>query len=246
MYTAISGQAAIALQLQVIANNLANMTTSGFKAERLEFEHVMNKEQLLPAALGSEGDTPPSVPTDTYVQITGGYTDLSAGPVEITNNPLDAAIDGKGFFVVQTPNGERYTRAGEFTLDANGRLVTMSGFTVQGDGGEIVAQGGPAKIGQHGEVQVGTQTVGRLRVVELDPATLTREPGQLFKVAEGGAVQDVSNPKVVGGAVEASNVNAVRELTEMLQASKLYESLQRTQDSNSKMSQARNLAFGRS
>jgi flagellar basal-body rod protein FlgF len=246
MYSAISGQAAIFKQMQVIANNLANMTTQGFKAERVLFEQKLNDNMNQVLVAAREGDEPNRLNSIEFVEATGTVTDLSQGSTQITGNPLDVAIQGEGFFVLSTPEGERYTRDGSFGLDQTGRLVNQSGFPVQGDGGDITITERPIQIEQDGRVIANGQTVGTLRLVNAKATDLLREEGLRFRLKEGASSTEVEAPQFLAGSIESSNVNAVRELTDMMQAARLYEALQKTQDSNGRMSRSRNEAFGRS
>lgn len=244
MYNVTSGQAAIFKQMQVIANNLANMTTQGFKAERVLFEQKLNDNANRVLNLADDSDSRPLNSLE-FVDAYGTMTDLSQGGIQITGNPLDVALQGEGFFVLSTPEGERFTRDGSFSLDQNGRLVNQSGFPVLGLGGEIFINERPIQIEQDGRIISNGVEVASLRVVNAEAKDLLREEGLKFRLKDGASITEVGNPQVLAGSVEASNVNAVRELTDMLQATRLYEALQKTRDSSSKMSSARNQVFGR-
>lgn len=236
VFTAVSGRDAVFKQMDVIANNLANMNTAGYRAEKVIFEAVM-------ADKDSQGSS--QLNTDSFVSISGSYTDLSQGAIEMTNNPYDVAIDGPGLFAVQTPDGTRYTRCGEFSRDSSGRLVTQSGHPVLAGGGEINLGNHKPHIEQNGDVVVNGEVIATLQTYTAEPGDLEREAGQLFKLKDGAAAQPVANVKVQGGALESSNVNAVRELTDMIYASRLFEALEKTEQSSGKMTQARNQIFGR-
>ncbi len=245
-YTALSGQLGAMKAMEVMANNLANMTTTGFRAERVQFETVVSKEySKLSAGMTNTDVRMPSYSSPAaFLGIRGTFTDLSQGGIETTGNPLDVAIQGEGLFVVNTPDGERYTRAGNFSLDATGRLVTQQGHAVQGSSGDILINGSEVNVTASGEVIVDQTQVAQLRIVDAKPGTLLRESGMLFSVAEGQAVADVEKIQVQGGALEGSNVNAVRELTDMIMASRLFESFQKSQESGSRMSELRNTRVG--
>jgi flagellar basal-body rod protein FlgG len=222
------------------------MTTPGFRAERVQFETVVSKEySKLSAGMTNTDVRMPSYSSPaSFLNIRGTFTDLSQGGIETSGNPLDVAIQGPGLFVVNTPDGERYTRAGNFTLDATGRLVTQQGHAVQGSSGDILINGSEVSVTASGEVIVDQTQVAQLRLVDAKPGTLLRESGMLFKIAEGQAVADVEKIQVQGGALEGSNVNAVRELTDMIMASRLFESFQKSQESGSRMSELRNSRVG--
>ncbi len=245
VYTSVSGQDAVFKQMQVIANNLANMSTAGFKAERLKFEQALANSRPTESSLRKEIDEPTSMQTSFYVKTSGSYTDFTQGAIERTHDPLNVALQGDGLFAVSTADGERYTRAGEFKVATDGRLVTPQGFPVQGSGGEIVVTGGTPQILEDGTVMVAGTAVGKIRVVKVEASQLTREAAQLFKLKDGASVADAPETKMISGAVEASNVNATRELTDMIMASRAFDSLQKTRDSNSQMGKARAEAFGK-
>jgi len=245
VYTSVSGQDAVFKQMQVIANNLANMSTSGFKAERLKFEQALSSSRPTESSLKKEIAEPSSMQTSFYAKTAGSYTDFTQGAIETTHDPLNVALQGDGLFAVATADGERYTRAGEFKLATDGRLVTPQGFPVQGSGGEIVVSGGTPNILEDGTVMVAGASVGKIRVVKIDPSELTREAAQLFKLKDGASVAEAPETRMVSGAVESSNVNATRELTDMIMASRAFDSLQKTRESDSKMSKARAEAFGK-
>lgn len=245
MYTALSGQIAISKQIDVLANNIANASTPGFRAERMIFEKALTKQEvLLGPSLKSDLKEPETVASNEFVGIAGTYTDFSVGPIEKTGNPLDAAIDGEGFFVVQTPQGERYTRAGNFYLNSDQVLTNAQGHPVMGQGGQITANGKSIEIAKDGSILSGGQVLGKLRVVKLDKNNVAREAAQLFRVKDGSSPQEVEKPVVEGGALETSNVNAVQELTSLIIASRLYESYQKTYDASARMNEARNRTMG--
>lgn len=245
MYTTLSGQLAAFKHLEVIANNLANMTTTGFKSERVLFEKALTEEhaKISGGAFKSDIQKTGNLDVNDYVAIRGSFTDFTQGPIEMSGNPLDVAIQGKGFFVVSTPNGERYTRAGNFQLDQNNRLVTSGGHPVQGSSGDIIINGSDVSISNTGDITVNGQSVGKLRIIDVDGKTLRREAQQLF-YTEGGNAEEVANPSVQSKALEASNVNAVRDLTDMIMASRVFDSFQKAQEANSRMSELRNSRVG--
>ncbi len=200
------------------ANNLANANTVGYKRDRL-FVTVLN--QRLNNELVPESDR----------QLAQG-ADLTHGAFEQTGNPLDVALRGDGFFEVmdETTGALRYTRAGRFVTDAEGTLRTPDGHAVQGTEGNIVlpTTGGPVEIGGDGTVRAAGQPVTRLRVVGFaDPTALQRLDGSSFSA--GTAVpEEVAAPNVLQGFVEMSNVNAVREMTDMIEQFRLFESQQKS------------------
>lgn len=244
MWTTVSGKSAIFKQIQVIANNLANVNTSGFKAERLVFEKAAEKQGIVKESFQDDVAKPGRMNLDEFVQIKDSYTDFQQGGVQNTGSPYDLAIMGEGLFAVQTPEGVRYTRSGEFTRNEQGLLSTHEGHPVLGQGGPIDAAGGQFSVLDDGSVLIDGDPVDVIQVVKIDPQDLKRQEFQKFELREGGNVKTVSNPQVKSGAVESSNVNAVKELTNMINSHRLFQALQKTEESSGDMTQARNDIFG--
>ncbi len=193
-------------RLAVVSNNLANANTPGFKADRLAFSEVLD---------GANRSVKMSQ-----------YTDFDSGAIQHTGNPLDVAIDGDGFFVVDTPDGQRFTRDGGFQLGADGMLVTASGFPVLGDGGPLLIdpQAGQVTVRKDGTVSANGIQVGRLSIVRFDGADPVKAGGNLWT---GQGEVPVENPKVVPGAIERANVEAIQEMTRMIEISRGYETYQK-------------------
>lgn len=162
--------------------------------------------------------------------LTSGATDHSTGSINLTNRSLDAALSGEGFFVVQTPRGERYTRAGAFTLDTAGQLVTPNGDLVVGENGPLTLPPGEATISEDGNIFVGGQAVGRLRIVRFADAraALAKEGSSLFVAKPGAQPTEAAETRVIGGALEMANVNALTEMSAMMQNNREFDSLQRS------------------
>lgn len=213
----LSAQQVLRQRIDATANNLANMTTAGFKAERL----VMRELSQDPAAASGK-------PNDiAFVDAWMLQRDFAAGPIERTGNPLDVAIDGEGFFRIQTDAGEAYTRDGRFSLNEQGQLVTRDGDVVLGDGGPITLDPelGQVTINAEGLIVQGETEAGRLSVVAFDtPEALEKVGGNLWR-ATGEAPRPPETVRIAPGAIEGSNVNAVVELTQMIEISRAYESI---------------------
>lgn len=214
----LSRQMALQRHMDMVANNIANLNTTGFKAEQLLFE-----EFKMPVA--SHGDFSGEDRTLSYVQDWATVQDFSSGAMVETGSPLDLAIMGDGFFAVQTAAGERWTRAGAFQLNNNGVLVDMSGNPVMGEGGQI--QFGPEetdiRIAADGSISSSAGAKGRLRIVEFaEPQALVREGQNLFS---GGTPGANVNSKVMQGFTEKSNVSGVAEMAEMIRVTRAYESI---------------------
>ena len=229
IYAALSGAVAEARALEVAANNLANVSTTGFKKEKLSFREVLAGQ-----------DT-----TQRQVRIEPTGTDFTQGATTRTGAPLDAAILGPGFFVVRTPAGERYTRAGSFTLDAKGTLVTASGDPVLGAGGPInVSPGESVAIDPTGAVMKGDEEVGRLKVVDFaDPQALQRLGDSQWSA--NGQTPTAVTTRLEPGALEQSNVNAVEGMTELIMISRAYEGFARTLENYNQVDQRTTTELGR-
>ena len=192
--------------IEIISNNLANLNTAGYKADRMRFSDLMDRQV---------------------------YTDMSQGPVQVTGEQLDLAIRGKGFFQVRTPQGIRLTRAGHFTMDADGTLVTQAGYPVLGAGGTTISlnpEGGRVTIDQEGNITQDGEIVGRIEIVEaVDPNNLEKAGYNLW-TGKGGtppAKRPAKDYGLIQGALERSNAKVVVEMVEMIQAFRAFESYQK-------------------
>jgi flagellar basal-body rod protein FlgG len=209
------------LRHEIVANNLANASTPGFKQDDLD---------ILPA-VPSPGSAHALTlwpgPGADPVQVVP-WTDFSPGPLRDTGRSLDVALSGPGFFEVQTPRGPRYTRAGGFSLDGQGVLVTADGLAVLGQRGPIVLRSDRVQISESGEVRADGQVVDSLRVVDFPtPYPLAKEGHGLLVLAEGAGPQPAAGYRVVQGALEQSNVNAVGAMVRMIEILRTYEAHQR-------------------
>jgi len=213
----LSRQIALQRQMDVVANNVANINTSGFKAENILFE-----EYVMPVA--RDQDFPRLDQPLSYVQDWATMHDLSGGAMVQTGNEFDVGLNGDGFFAVQTAAGERWTRAGSFQISSSGTLVDSNGNPVLGDGGPI--QFGPEEngvlIAADGSVSSSAGPKGKLRLVEFANAQeLTREGNNLFA---GGTPVAATNTRAMQGFIERSNVSGVAEMAEMIRVTRAYES----------------------
>lgn len=217
IYSALSGNIAAMKRLDVLTNNLANANTAGFKKDRLTFESVLQAAGGQPAA-GVQSDAP------VYAE-TGFYTDYAAGPVKQSGNTFDLAIDGDGFFVINTPQGRAYTRQGNFHLDSAGKLVTADGNDVLGGGGPITITGGQVEIRGTGEIFVDGSQVGKLDVVDFPkPYALQKTGSALFVPANPQTTpQPVQDDRIRQGYLEQSNVNAVEEMVQLIETNRYFE-----------------------
>nr|WP_320147966.1 flagellar basal-body rod protein FlgF [uncultured Anaeromusa sp.] len=233
IYAAASGMIAEGLRTDVTANNLANVNTTGFKKEI-----AVNKdfEKMLLWRINDGMETPQIGSVGAGAAVDQIVTDHSQGSTRSTQGSLDVAIAGDGFFVVQTPQGQRYTRAGSFAVGANNQLVTMQGYAVLGRDGQPIVLEGPGggsrvNITSDGVVEMnateagGVPTeVGRLQVVSFaDAKRLAKEGQNLFTAPGGDRPQPVATPDLQQGYLEMSNVNAVQEMVNLITAYRAYE-----------------------
>ncbi|MDI3543382.1 MAG: flagellar basal-body rod protein FlgF [Candidatus Atribacteria bacterium] len=226
IYTSTSALDLQEIKQEVWANNIANLDTPGFKKELIWAEAA--QETNIFRFLGSQSPYPLGEMTAGVQPGTEKITDFSPGTLEETGNYLDLAIEGNGFFVVSTPSGEAYTRAGNFQLDGEGRLITVSGYPVLGEGGEIVLPaGGKASIDEEGNISVDGEEVDRLRIVDFADRSVIRKNGENLFVAEGVAPQEAINFRVRQGFLEKSNLDPIEAMVSMIEALREYEIAQR-------------------
>jgi flagellar basal-body rod protein FlgF len=217
----LSRQVALARELDVVANNIANINTTGYKADGSLFEEF----------LASAARSDPSSGRVSFVQDRGTWHDLSAGPIEKTGNPLNVAIDGNAFLVVQTQAGERYTRNGALQLNGNGELVTSDGNIVLGTAGPIVFQptDQQIQISADGTISVREGTTntdslrGALRLVSFDnPQQLRKGANSTFTAVGGAQPKPSTTARVIQGSIEKSNVRSMVEMSRMIEITRSY------------------------
>lgn len=210
-YIALSRQSSLLREMQVIANNIANANTTGFRQEGMIFSEYL-----------SEGDR-----LDSVSMAAGRIhkTSFAQGELEPTGSAYDLAIEGEGFFLVGTPNGERLTRAGAFSPSAEGLLVTPDGNPVLDGGGApifVPPNATDLAIAQDGTLSTGGRPIGQIGVVRpVDELAMVREGSQLFEATAG--FEPVDNPRVMQGFTEASNVDTVLQLARMVEVQRAYE-----------------------
>jgi flagellar basal-body rod protein FlgF len=228
---ALSRQIALHREMDVVANNIANVNTTGYKADAAVFE-----EFLEPVA--HHGHFPGRDRRLSYVHDRATWHDFKQGPLKPTGNALDVAIEGDAFLVVQTPRGERYTRNGALQINATGQLVTVEGYQVQSDGGPIVFQNtdsdiaiaddGTIRVRENGDSRSDALR-GKLRLVRFDQVgRLQKDGSSLFTAPAGVAPQvpEASNRvRVIQGALEQSNVRGVVEMSRMIELTRHYQQI---------------------
>jgi flagellar basal-body rod protein FlgF len=212
----LSRQIGLQRQMDVVANNIANINTTGFKAENILFE-----EYVMPVARDREFPTP-----DQKLSFTDDWAtvhDMANGPIEDTGSPLDVALNGPGFLAVTTPQGERYTRAGSLQVNSEGVLVDTAGRPIVGDNGDIHFEPGDTDIAiaSDGSITANGVIKGKLKLVEFpDPQQTERVGDNLWA---GAGATPAAQTSVVQGSIEKSNVSGVSEITRMIQVQRAYE-----------------------
>ncbi|WP_424195990.1 flagellar basal-body rod protein FlgF [Ampullimonas aquatilis] len=218
IYVSMAGAKNAMQRQETVSNNLANLSTSGFRAEIAAYRTA--------PVLGQ------AMPTRAYAAETTTGADFTPGVIHQTGRSLDVAINGKGFLAVQAADGnEAYTRNGHLEVDAGGQLMTANGLQVQGEGGPIVIPPDhEVKIADDGTVSAVPKTgsrasvinVGKLKLVDPDPKTMTRGGDGLFRSSAGDA-ETSPTVKVANGALESSNVNAVEAMIDMISLSRQFD-----------------------
>lgn len=227
LLVSLSRQMALRHELDVVANNVANINTTGFKRDALQFN-----EYMMPAAKAREADLLRPV---SYVIDRRTATNFSAGPLEPTGAEFDFALQGDGFFVVQTPQGERYTRAGSFQLNAQGELVTPSGDKILGDGGPLAfsTQDGKVTIAADGTISTAQGQRGKIRLVSFKPEDLKKEGEMLFSSTSRGTPD--TQTRVIQGALEKANVKPVQEVARMIEINRAYTTISQLIESTQRL-----------
>lgn len=213
----VSSQVALQRELDVIANNMANVSTTGFKTRSARFQ-----EYLMPVASADSFATPDR--RLSYVIDQGTTLDLGQGPIEQTGNPLNVAVKGDAFIAVQGADGERYTRNGAFEVNARGALVTSDGYPVIGDGGPITVnpQETGLSIGSDGTVSTNLGIRGKVKLVTFaDPRRLTNDGANLYASPEPARPAGLDG-RLESGALERSNVRPVIEMTRLMDVNRSY------------------------
>ena len=214
-YTALSGMQARLGDLDRLASDIANASTAGYKTERTA------KLEADRPSFGAE--------LQSAIDVTNGGTrlDRRSGALSPTGRALDLAVDGKGFLVVETAGGSRYTRNGRLSRRSDGVLATADGDAVLGDSGRISVGNGEVKVDADGTVRVAGASVGKLKVVDFAPnAPLVREGASRIR-NDGAAPTDVPFPSIASGSLEQSNVSIVERIADLTSVTRNFEMLQR-------------------
>ena len=219
-YIALSRQSALRNEMSAIANNMANMNTTGYKGERMLFVDQVIRSRS-DASIAAQGLS--------YVRDVASFRNTMDGPMTKTDNPLDLAIHEDGYFAVQTPNGERYTRGGSFSMDSGGQLVTQKGDPVLTDAGTPIffaPEDTQITITSDGTISTENGELGKLKIVKFNnQQDMFRAEGGYFATNEQPTV--IERPKVAQGMIEGSNVEPILEMARMMEVSRQYMSAQK-------------------
>jgi flagellar basal-body rod protein FlgF len=213
-YVSLSAEVSLRRSLDVVANNIANMNTVGFKADRMIFAEVVNK------TAGDKSTAPTS-----FVQDKHTWTDFSAGPLRETGSNLNVAIIGDGFLGVDTPNGVQYTRDGRFLINNEGLLVNLDGNPVLNmDGGQIQLPAGSndVTINKNGVLSNNNAVVARLGIFSSDNPQAMQKVGSVGFTSNAD-LEPIQNAQIISGMVEDSNINSISEMTRMISITRAYE-----------------------
>jgi flagellar basal-body rod protein FlgF len=222
LYSAVDGGTNDLARQDIIANNLANINTPGFKADLYQAQTLYLTDQNGMVNNNSQ----------SFIVEMPSTVDTSPGEIVTTGRPLDVAVGGNGYLAIQGPNGESYTRGGSFHLDAEGQLLTASGYPVLGEGGPIAIP--PARkieIGSDGTISVvplegdskTLAVIDRIKTVSLNAGQFTRAVDGSLRLKQGGIAEQDTTIQVIGGALEGSNVNAVAQMVQMISANRDFD-----------------------
>lgn len=215
-YIGLSQQLSLQQQMNMTANNLANMSTPGYRAQQTLFSEYVSQPR--------GGDI------IRQTSNSGSYRDLSVGSLTQTHNPFDVALQERGYFAVQTPGGMRYTRDGAFSLNADRQLVNKNGYPIMNENNEMIqvqADATQIRITEDGEITSEAGTIGRLKVVNFENEQAMLRTGENLFNPNGQDEIIVENVRIVQGFTENSNVNPVIEMNRMIEVLRSYQATQR-------------------
>lgn len=243
LYIALSKQSCLWRNMESTANNLANMNTVGYKATDPLFTQYVNKNS-------KSNDVAALQKGVSFVQDMGTMRDLSSGPIQHTGNNLDIALEGEGFFTIETAEGEKYSRNGKFSLNNDGMIVNSEGYPLVSESGApffISPEETSISISNEGTISTENGALGKIKIAEFsDPQALTAEHSGLYKPKEGNSVLKAKNTKVIQGSLEGSNVQAIPEMTKLISIQRQFEYVQKMIDTeNQRQNNAINVLSGR-
>ena len=212
------------IRMDIISNNLANSTVVGFKKSRIAFQQILRQAEQI----GENMNDRETRPSTHLIDI---RTDMSQGDIRSTGNPLDLAILGKGFFKIMTPDGIRYTRKGNFTLDPQGNLITQDGYPVMGKNGPINTNGNEISFDEQGFLSLDGTRMDQMDIVDFqDYENLVHEGRSLFTRVSDVSPEESLSPdtRIKQGYLELSNVNVAEEMVQMIHSLRAFESYQKS------------------
>ena len=218
-YAACAGLRAKSDALEIVANNVANLNSTGYRSHQATFRSLLMGER------GGAG--PLSHAVNNFGVLSGTRIDLSAGSTEQTGNPFDLAIEGDAFFMVQSAKQTLFTRNGNFHRSSNGQLVTAQGDPVLGDQGAILVPSGPVSIGPDGTISFDGAIAGRLKLVQFAPGADLEAVGTSYYAAKGAPVMTPTGSSIRQGMLEGSNANPISAVVGMITVQRQAEMLQR-------------------
>ena len=219
-YAACTALMARAQALDTIASNLANTSTVGYRAQHNVFQSVMAKAEGAPTSQLNDA-------VNNYGVLSGTRIEPTQGTLERTGNEYDLAIEGPGYFVVQTSAGNVYTRSGNFHVSINNQLVTAAGDPVMGENGPVAVLGSPLSISSDGTISTGGALAGKLKIAEFLPGTAMQNLGQTYFSAPAASAKEAKDSDIRQGMLEGSNVNPVASAVELITLQRYAELMQR-------------------
>ena len=219
-YAACAGLAAQTQALELVANNLANLSTAGYRGQQATFRSLV-------AGGGTVGWNPLNAAVNDFGVLGGSRVDRSSGNLVVTGNQLDVAVAGTGFFVVKSPQGILYTRNGGFHVTPTGQLVTGQGDAVMGEQGPILLPPGAVAVSGDGTVSVNGDVVATIRIAEFAPDTSLRAVGNALYDAPPGSALPAASSSLRQGMLEDSNVSPVESVVQLISVQRNAEMMQR-------------------
>jgi flagellar basal-body rod protein FlgF len=219
-YAACAGLSAQTEALELVANNLANLSTAGYRGQQATFRSLLAGSTRI-------SSSPLNAAVNNFGVLSGSRADLSSGPLNATGNPLDLAVAGSGFFVVQSSTGLLYTRNGSFHSTSDGRLVTADGNVVLGEQGPIDLPGGAVTVSSDGTVSVNGAVVAQIRLAEFSPNTNLSAVGDALYSAPNGSALPPASSSIRQGMLEGANVSPVEGVVQLITIQRNAEMMQR-------------------
>ncbi|MDR2075513.1 MAG: flagellar basal-body rod protein FlgF [Desulfovibrio sp.] len=253
MFSALFGALSNEHRVNSIANNLANVNTTGYKRDLLAFRDTFAMyahDQIMEPMVNLRSKKLfPEPQHMARPRIALAYTDFQQAGLKVTGAPFDLAISGEGFFRVETPQGEFYTRNGHFRLTAEGQLITEQGYPVLGEGGEIVLPGGVRNftIAEDGRIFADGELAGQIALVGIEPQSNLEKMGRnLYRAKNGAEIEEVETAAYLAqGFLETANVDAVYEMVNMIEAQRQFEAYAKIMQTSDTLDKAASDRVGR-